>query len=91
MAEGATTECDTVTLGDPRSVEALLSIVTGRLRQTKAVGAATASGAGKPVVEVLPFGWNAQTLLVERTPSEIRTLCEEGIISPVAPWKRAPA
>ena len=78
------------TLGDPRAVAQLLSIVTGvSRRQGGAPAPASPRGTARPTVEVLPDGWDGGTLLVERTPLQIRALCVEGIISAATPWKRA--
>lgn len=78
------------TLGDPLAVAQLLSIVTGvSRRQNGAPAPASPRRTARPTVEVLPDGWEGDTLLVERTPFQIRALCVEGIIGAATPWKQA--
>lgn len=77
------------TLGDQRTVELLLSIVTGTGMGTAHGVIPVAEPVGEPGVERMPR-WDGHTLEIERTPAGIRELRDEGIISAATPWKRPP-
>ena len=75
------------TLGDPRTVTLLLSIVTGTRSHVSCVDLTVP--AARPTVQRMAPPED-RLLAVERTPLAIRALRDEGIIAAATPWKRPP-